>query len=130
MACRNLVDALNAMMDITAREAAVCHLVADGPVPTPLSHHSMISRISTRIASVFSRLKGCSHRFGGVQWHYTGMPHHQQSWTEAEAAALRNHVEPLIQGAMPAPREKLLQIEHKKEDIIDVNGSDSSGSQA
>jgi len=131
MSCRNLIDATNAMMDIAEREAAVCHRINDdGPVPTPLSRHSIVSRISARMASVFAKLKGAPHRFGSMNWHYTGAPNHHHSWVEAEAHALKNHLDPLIAGAMPAPRDKLLQIEHQKEDTIHVNGHDSSGSEA
>jgi len=131
MSCRNLIDAVNQMLAITEKEAAVCHRINDdGPVPTPLSRHSIVSRISSRMASCFAKLKGAPHRFGSMNWHFTGAPNHHHSWVEAEARALKNHLEPLIQGAMPAPREKLLQIEHQKEDTIDVNSDTSSGKAA
>lgn len=127
MAARNMVDALNAFMDINGKMAAIAHRVAgDAPIPIPLQRTNAIGRMSVRLASILATLKGCPHRFGSVSWIHTGMIRAENSWTEAEASALKAHLAPLIQGAMPTPREKLLQIEHQKEEVIDVR-SGSNG---
>lgn len=131
MAARNMVDALNSFMDITGKMAAISHRINnDGPVPISLQRNTAVGRMSTRLASILATLKGCPHRFGNVSWLHTGMIHPQDSWAEREMAALKSHLEPLIQGAIPAPRETLLQIEHQKEDTIHVNGSSDNASKA
>jgi hypothetical protein len=118
MNVRNAVDNINAILSINARMAKVAHLISDAPIPTPLHQVDLVERIAGRLSGMLSTIKGYHQRFGHFTWFSTGLYSSKDSWAEKERRLLDAHLEPLISGATPKPKEEPLMISHQPEKAL------------
>lgn len=125
LSARNLVDAINKALAANKVMAKLAHQISGTAAPMPMHQPDFVSRLSGRISGLLASIKGHGFRFGGFTWFSQGLYPASQNWAEREVACLKAHIEPLIAGAKPRPKEQLLQIEKgNHENGIDGNNDD------
>jgi hypothetical protein len=117
MACRNLVDNINRIVAVNARMMRVAHAINEAPIPSPLMQEVLVERIAGRLAGVLCTIKGYTHKFSHFVWPSTkNLYPAKDGWAEKERRLLVAHLEPLIAGAKPQPKEQPLMIEHQPQE--------------
>jgi hypothetical protein len=119
MNLRNVVDGLNQAFDLAKRMEKTAHLITGSTTPTALGSE-LPKRLARRLAALMGAVKGHSIRLGHLHWTNTGLHRAEDDWRVKEQKAIQSQLAPIIAGALPKPREKLLQIEHQKEPTINV----------
>lgn len=98
-ATRALADAISRIIGINKRMIVLARdLSSTKKVPSALNEMELVNRIARRIAAVMSTVPGRRHRFGHIEWHYTGQLEPEDSWRTAEESYIAREVlGPLLQ---------------------------------
>jgi hypothetical protein len=126
MCCRNAADLGNEELAINKQMLKLAHLISGGPAPTPMAPSETEMRASCRMAGVFSQLKGQSYqKFGQFAWLSIGLYRPTDEWVEKEKRLLGPHLEPLIAGAVPKVKERVLMITKEiPANVVNIDGQD------
>jgi len=129
MAARNLVDALGKALDASARMGKTAHAITDTAIPMGIAVTEVARRLAGRLGGLMSSIRPrsnavTSQRFAHIVWGMTGLYQPADVWLDKEHRAIDAQIAPIIAGALPRPKERLLQIPHRKDDhVIDLNGN-------
>lgn len=96
VATRTLVESIGRVLRISDDMGKLAHDISGGPVPTPLQHTDVATRLGGRLAGVMSTLPGHQYRLGSVEWRGGSFYPLNQNWREAEEKLLTGHLSPLL----------------------------------